>query len=150
MRIAIGCDHRGLELKAEIMKLLAADGHTCRDFGGYTETAVDYPDIAVPVAEAVVSPDYDYGILICFTGIGMSIAANKYPGIQAGLCRDAFDAGMTRRHNNANILCLAAGREYESLPEILEKFLGTAFEAGRHARRLEKVRAIGQRRAEED
>lgn len=150
MRIAIGCDHRGLELKAEIMKLLQADGHTCRDFGSRDEAAVDYPDIAVPVAEAVVSPDYDCGILICFTGIGMSIAANKYPGIQAGLCRDAFDAEMTRRHNNANILCLAAGREYESLGEMLGKFLQTPFEAGRHARRLEKVRLIERRRFEGD
>ena len=150
MRIAIGCDHRGLELKTKIMKLLEAGGHTCRDFGSFSEAAVDYPDIAVPVAEAVISPDYDYGILICDTGIGMSIAANKYPGIQAGLCRDALDAEMTRRHNNANILCLAAGREYDHLPEVLEKFLKTPFEAGRHARRLEKVRAIEQRRLEGD
>ena len=150
MRIAIGCDHRGLELKAKIIKLIEADGHTCRDFGSYSEAAVYYPDIAVPVAEAVVSPDYDFGILICFTGIGMSIAANKYPGIQAGLCRDAFDAGMTRRHNNANILVLAAGREYDNLPELLEKFLTTTFEAGRHARRLEKVRAIERKRAAGD
>lgn len=145
MRIAVGCDHRGLELKAEIIKQLEAGGHQYRDFGAYSEEAVDYPDIALPVAEAVAAADYDRGILICFTGIGMSIAANKFPGIRAGLCRDAFDAEMTRRHNDANVMCLAAGRSHEDLSQMLEKFLNTDFEAGRHARRLEKVIDIERR-----
>jgi len=142
MRIAIGGDHRGRELKAKVMAELEAGGYGCRDCGCFGEAAADYPDIAREVAGAVRSGDCGFGILICLTGIGMSMVANKFPGIRAGLCRDEPDAALTRQHNDANVLCLAAGREYPDLRQLLETFLTTPFEGGRHARRLEKVRAI--------
>ncbi|MFQ6122558.1 MAG: ribose 5-phosphate isomerase B [Dehalococcoidales bacterium] len=142
MRIAIGCDHRGLSLKQLIIKLLTEIKCSYEDFGTYTADSVDYPDIAERVAEAVAKGDFEYGILICDTGIGMSIAANKVKGIRAALCHDVFSAHRARQHNDANILCLAAGREREEVPEIIRTFLTTEFEGGRHLRRLDKVRAM--------
>ena len=140
MRIAIGCDHRGLNLKQFIIKLLAEKGHNCEDFGSYTTDSVDYPDIAKKVAETVAKGYHEYGILICDTGIGMSIAANKVKGIRAALCHDASSARRTRQHNDANILCLATGGGQEQVPEIIEVFLTSEFEGGRHLRRLNKIR----------
>jgi ribose 5-phosphate isomerase B len=142
MRIAIGGDHRGLELKQTIIELINATEHECSDLGSYTTEAVDYPDIAREVAEAVVRGDFDYGVLICDTGIGMSIAANKVNGIRAALCRDAFSAGRARQHNDANILCLGTDNAPETVAEIVETFLDAEFEGGRHQRRLDKIRAI--------
>ncbi len=142
MHIAIGCDHRGLELKQFIMKLIAGAGHTCEDYGCYTVDSVDYPDIVEKVAGAVVDGSCERGILICFSGIGMSIAANKVRGIRAALCCDASDASLARRHNDANILCLGARKGERAVPEILEAFLTGEFEGGRHALRLEKVKAM--------
>ena len=110
MRIAIGCDHRGLDLKQFIIKLLSQTEHSYEDFGGYTAEPVDYPDIARKVAEAVAGGDFDRGILICDTGIGMCIAANKVKGIRAALCYDAFSARRARQHNDANVLCLGTGQ----------------------------------------
>ena len=142
MRIAIGCDHRGLDLKQYIMKLITQVGHSYEDFGGYTADSVDYPDIAQKVAEGVAKGDFERGILICDTGIGMSIAANKVKGIRAALCHDAFSARRARRHNDANVLCLGVGRGEEGIVEIVDAFLTTEFEGGRYQRRLDKIKAM--------
>ena len=142
MRIAIGCDHRGLNLKQFIIKLITEAGHSYEDFGGYTTDSVDYPDIAKKVAEAVATGYFERGILICDTGIGMSIAANKVKGIRAALCYDVFCAHRARQHNDANILCLGAGQEQDAVREIVEAFLTSEFEGGRHLRRLNKIRDI--------
>ena len=142
MKIAIGCDHRGFELKQFVMKLLSGMGHSCDDFGCYTTESVDYPDIAKQVAEAVAGGDFSHGILICDTGIGMSIAANKIKGIRAARCLSAFDARRARQHNDANILCLAAQEGQDLVPEIVEAYLTSEFEGGRHKRRLDKIRAM--------
>ena len=142
MRIAIGCDRRGLELKQFIMKLLAQMGHSYEDFGGYTTDPVDYPDIAQKVAEGVASGNFDRGILICDTGIGMSIAANKIKGIRAALCHDAFYAQRARQHTDANVLCLGTKGTPDTVREIIEAFLNTQFEGGRHQKRLDKITAM--------
>jgi len=141
VRIAIGCDHRGLDLKEFVIKLITEGEHTCEDFGCYTTDPVDYPDIAKKVAESVAKGDFERGILICSTGIGMSIAANKVKGIRAALCHDAFSACRARRHNDANILCLGAERQ-GSIAEIVEAFLTGEFEGERHQRRIDKIRAM--------
>ena len=141
MRIAIGCDHRGLKPKQFIIKLITEAKHSCEDFGGYTTDPVDYPDIARKVAETVASGDFERGILICDTGIGMSIAANKVKGIRAALCRDVFSARRARQHNDANVLCLAT-QEQSATGEIVDAFLTTEFEGGRHERRLNKIKAM--------
>jgi ribose 5-phosphate isomerase B len=144
MRIAIGADHRGLELKKSIIQLINTTEHECKDLGSYTTEPVDYPDIAREVAEAVVRGDFELGILICDTGIGMSIAANKFRGIRAALCHDEFGASRARQHNDANILCLGTGKEQvqEPVAEIVNAFLTAEFEGSRHQRRLDKIRAI--------
>ena len=142
MRIAIGCDHRGLNLKQFIIKLITEVEHSYEDFGCYTTDSVDYPDIARRVAEAVASGDFECGILICDTGIGMSIAANKVKGIRAALCCDAFSARRARQHNDANILCLRAEQEQDTVREIVNTFLTSEFEGGRHLRRLNKIKAM--------
>ncbi len=142
MHIAIGCDHRGLNLKQFIIKLIAEMGHSYDDFGCYNTDSVDYPDIAKKVAEAVAEGDFERGILICDTGIGMSITANKVKGIRAALCHDIVSARRARLHNDANILCLGAGEGQEGVPEIVQTYLSTEFEGGRHQRRLDKVKAI--------
>ena len=139
MRIAIGCDHRGFDIKQFVIGLVTEAGHGYEDFGCYSSDPVDYPDIAGKVGEAVARGDYDCGILICGTGVGMSIAANKVRGIRAALCHDTFTVFRARRHNDANILCLAAEGEKESIPEIIMTFLTTDFEGGRHQRRLDKI-----------
>ncbi|MFC1955067.1 ribose 5-phosphate isomerase B [Chloroflexota bacterium] len=139
MRIAIGCDHRGLDLKQSVIKLIEEARHSCNDFGCYSSDPVGYPDIARKVAEAVARGDFNCGILICDSGVGMSIAANKIRGIRAALCHNTFTAFRARRHNDANILCLAAEGEKESIPEIIMTFLTTDFEGGRHQRRLDKI-----------
>ena len=140
MRIAIGCDHWGVNLKQSVIKLLTDAGHSYEDFGCYTTESVDYPDIARKVAEAVARGDFERGILICYNGIGMSIAANKVKGIRAALCYNAFNACRTRQHNDANILCLGAEVEQEPVSEIVNAFLTGEFEGGRHQRRVDKIR----------
>ena len=140
VRIAIGCDHRGLDLKQFVIKLVSEMGHSYEDFGCYTTDPVDYPDIAKKVAEAVAKGEFERGILICDTGIGMSIAANKVKGIRAALCHDAFSARLARMHNDANVLCLAGGRGQEGVPEIVQVYLNTEFEGERHQRRLNKIK----------
>ena len=142
MRIAISCDHHGLELKQSIMKLITEAGHSYKDFGSYTAESVDYPDIAKEVAEAVARGDFERGILICDTGIGMCIAANKVRGIRAALCHDSFSARRARQHNDANIICLGTGGTQNTVSEIVNAFLATEFEGGRHQRRIDKIRAM--------
>ncbi len=144
MRIAIGGDHRGLELKQSVIKLISDAGHSYEDFGCYTADPVDYPDIARKVAEVVARGDFERGILVCGTGIGVSMAANKVKGIRAALCHNAFSARRARQHNDANILCLGAGEEQvqEPISEIVNAFLTTEFEGGRHQRRLDKIRGM--------
>jgi len=142
LRIAVGCDHRGLKPKVFVMKVLAEGGHTVQDLGSYTEDSVDYPDIAEKVGRSVAGGQSDAGILICDTGIGMSIAANKVKGIRAALCYDTFCAERARLHNNANILCLSGRADEKAMRDIITAFLATAFEGGRHQRRVEKIAAI--------
>ncbi|MBC8275391.1 MAG: ribose 5-phosphate isomerase B [Chloroflexi bacterium] len=143
MRIALGCDHRGLKLKQVIIGLLTELGHDYQDFGGYSSDPVDYPDIAKQVAEAVISGKFEHGILICSSGIGMSIAANKVKGINAALCCDIFGAERARRHSNANILCLGEDSvEPGAALDIVKVYLSSTFEGGRHLRRLEKIRNL--------
>ena len=141
MRIAIGCDHRGVELKKTAIKLITEAGHTCEDFGSFDTEPVDYPDIALKVAQAVASGNFERGILVCDTGIGICIAANKVKGIRAALCHNAFDARRARQHNDANILCLGAERAKE-IPEIINSFLTCEFEGGHHQRRVNKIKAL--------
>ncbi|MGD1119023.1 MAG: ribose 5-phosphate isomerase B [Dehalococcoidales bacterium] len=142
MRIAIGNDHRGCELKNTVIKVVMEAGHEFRDFGCYTEDAVDYPDIAVQVAEAIVRGELDRGILICGTGIGMCIAANKVRGIRAAQCYDVFTAHRSRLHNDAQICCLAAEEGDTKVKVIVEDFLNTEFEGGRHIARINKIKEI--------
>jgi ribose 5-phosphate isomerase B len=142
MRIAIGADHRGLERKQFIIELLEQMGRDCEDFGSYTAEAVDYPDIAQKVAEGVAKGDFDLGILICDTGIGMCIAANKVRGIRAALVHNSFSARRAREHNDANILCLGTEETHDMVREIVETFLNTKFEGGRHQRRVDKIKAM--------
>ena len=142
MRIAVGCDHRGLDLKQFVLKLVTGAEYSYEDFGCYTTDSVDYPDIAKKVAEAVARGDFQYGILICGTGIGMSLAANKVKGIRAARCHNAFSCRRARQHNDANILCLSAEDERARIPAIIETFLTIDFEGGRHQRRVDKIRAM--------
>jgi len=142
VRIAIGCDHRGLDLKRSVIGLITEAGHGYEDFGCHTPESVDYPDIAREVAGAVARGDFERGILICDTGIGMSITANKVRGIRAALCRSAFSARRARQHNDANILCLAAAEVGDGAGEIISAFFASEFEGGRHQRRLNKIRAM--------
>ena len=143
MHIALGCDHRGLKLKQTIIGLLTELGYDYQDFGCYSTEPVDYPDIAQRVAEAVASGKLDHGILLCGTGIGMSIAANKVRGIRAALCYDTLSAQRARQHSNANILCLGGDtvEQYMAL-DIVKIYLSTTFEGGRHLRRLQKIHSL--------
>jgi len=143
MHIALGCDHRGLKLKQTIIGLLTELGYDYQDFGCYSTEPVDYPDIAQRVAEAVASGKLDHGILLCGTGIGMSIAANKVRGIRAALCYDTLSARRARQHVDANILCLGGDTvEQDIALDIVKVYLSTTFEGGRHLRRLQKVHSL--------
>ena len=143
MRIAIGSDHAGFTMKQDIVGLLSELGHSCEDFGCFNSNSVDYPDIARPVAEAVSQKKFDHGILICSTGIGMSIVANKVPGIRAAVCHDTFSARRAREHNDANVLCLGEWVIGQGLMhEIVTTYLSADFVGGRHARRVEKIHAM--------
>ena len=140
MRIALGCDHRGFKLKQAVMEFLQQSGYSYRDFGCYSTESVDYPDFAQKVGNAVASGEFDHGILICDTGIGMCIAANKIKGIRAALCHDTFAAERARLHNDANILCLRGENiEVNEAREIVKTYLSTTFEGGRHIPRLNKI-----------
>jgi ribose 5-phosphate isomerase B len=142
VRIAIGNDHRGCNLKETVIKVVMELGHEVHDFGCYTDDAVDYPDIALQVAEGVVKGDFDRGILICGTGIGMCITANKVRGIRAAQCYDVFTAHRARLHNNAQICCLAAEESEIKVKVIVDEFLKVEYEGGRHDARLRKIQEI--------
>ncbi|MBI5043789.1 MAG: ribose 5-phosphate isomerase B [Nitrospirae bacterium] len=146
MKIAVGSDHAGYELKEKIETHLIEQGKDIEDYGTNGNNSVDYPDFAVAVAEAVSKERVNMGILICGTGIGMSIAANKFPHVRAALCYDVYSAEMSRKHNNANILVLA-GRVLDSgvALKIVDVWLKTDFEGGRHKNRLDKISEIEKR-----
>lgn len=143
MNIAIGCDHGGYRLKEAIKKHVIELGNTVEDFGCFDEASVDYPLIAAKAAHNVADGKSDFGILICSTGIGISISANKIDGIRAALCTDRHCAEMTRRHNNANVLCLGGQVVTpETAIRIVDVFLSTEFEGGRHQRRIDLIKDI--------
>lgn len=145
MKIAIANDHSALELKKEIIALLTEMGHTYQDFGTYKAVSCDYPIYAARAAHAVVNGECDYGILICGTGIGIGIAANKIPGVRCALCHDPLSAELTRQHNNANMLSMGARIIGPELAKaIVRTFLTTETQAteGRHARRVEMLSAL--------
>jgi ribose 5-phosphate isomerase B len=147
MKIAIGSDHAGYELKEEILHLLASQQIEFLDFGAFSTESVDYPDYGIKVAEAVAAGEFDLGILVCGSGIGMSIVANKVPGIRAALCIDAYCARFSREHNNANILVLG-GRvvSKDTALDIVKTWLSTDYPGEqRHARRIEKISEIEKR-----
>ncbi len=140
MRIAIGSDHRGYQSKEKIKALLISKGHEVKDFGTESPASCDYPDAAYPTCRAVVNRECDLGILLCGSGIGMSMSANKVRGIRAALCHDELTAEMSRRHNDANILCLPADLIGDELiRRIVEVWLKSTFEGGRHERRVRKM-----------
>ena len=143
MKIAIGADHAGFAAKEEIKTVIKALGHTVLDQGTTGEASVDYPDFAEKVARAVASGEADRGVLICGTGIGMSIAANKVPGIRAAVVSDEKTAELSRRHNDANIFCAGARvTPVVKIAESLKVWLQTPFEGGRHVNRVGKIAAI--------
>lgn len=144
MKIAICCDHGGLALKNAIGKFLEENGYEAVDFGTTNENSCDYPDFALMAAEAVAKGECERGIFICTTGIGISIAANKVPGIRCALCADSLSAKMTRLHNDANALALGGGITGVNLGvEIVKIFLETPFSAeDKHKRRIDKITAI--------
>jgi ribose 5-phosphate isomerase B len=140
MRISIGSDHRGFHVKAKLIQLLEQWGHEICDEGTHDSQSVDYPDIAAAVSRKVSSHEVDRGILICGTGIGMAIAANKFPGVRAAPCHDEVTAEMSRRHNDVNVLCLSADLLGERrIDRMVELWLRTEFEGGRHTRRVERI-----------
>ena len=140
MKIAVGSDHRGLTVKQRVVPLLQQIGHEVIDVGPNAPGSVDYPDFAFEVAKAVGDGRVERGILICGTGIGMCIAANKVHGVRAAPCHDSITAELSRRHNDSNVLCLSADLLGEELIERMVRiWLETPFEAGRHARRVDKI-----------
>ena len=143
VRVAIASDHAGLVLKEEVRAWLDRNGFELQDMGTNGLDAVDYPDFAASVARSVVSGQADFGILVCGTGIGMAITANKFPGIRAAVCLNEFMAKAARSHNNANILALGARTTATDIAlQTVEAFLKTGFEGGRHERRVAKISAI--------
>lgn len=140
MRISIGSDHRGVQMKAKLVEALQQLGHDVHDLGTHSTESCDYPDIASQVAKRVSCSEADRGILICGTGIGMQIAANKFTRVRATTCHDEFTAEMCRRHNDVNVLCLAADMlGQRRVDQLVNVWLTTEFEGGRHARRVEKI-----------
>jgi ribose 5-phosphate isomerase B len=141
MKIALASDHRGFEFKKRIAAMLSKMGHTVEDFGTTSSSeSVDYPDYGLKAAKAVGSKKCDRGILICGTGIGMSLIANKIKGVRAALCHNLYTVEMSRRHNDSNVLCIGADIVGEDvLEQKIKLWMETPFEGGRHARRLEKI-----------
>lgn len=146
--IAVACDHGGLELKKAIIRHLEEKGYEVRDFGTDSEASCDYPDFAGPAAEAVAAHEAEKGIVICTTGIGVSITANKIPGIRCALCHDVTTARLTRQHNDANVLALGAGVIGENVAmDVIDTFLETPFSEGeRHKRRIAKIAEYEKKR----
>jgi ribose 5-phosphate isomerase B len=145
MKVAIASDHRGYHLKEKVVSLLKSKGHEVIDDGPCTEEKVDYPDFAAVVASKVSSGTVDRGILICGTGIGMAITANKFPRVRAAACMDEVTAEMSRHHNDLNVLCLSGDLlSSRNMEAIVDKWIDTEFEGGRHQRRLDKIVKIEQ------
>jgi len=145
MRVALGCDHRGYEAKELIKNLLQRSGHEVIDFGTDGSKSCDYPDYAIPASLAVSRGEAERGILVCGSGIGMSITANKIRGIRAALCHDEMTAQMSRKHNDANVLCLPAMLVNDLLiTRMVESWMSSEFEGGRHIRRVEKMMSAEQ------
>lgn len=143
MKVAIGCDHGGFELKEAVRSSLEQQGVEVEDFGGFSMESVDYAPIAAKVARSVADGQADRGVLICSTGLGVCMAANKVRGIRAATCTDLFCAEMTRRHNNANVLCLGGKVvERSTALQMVETFLHTEFDGGRHQRRIDQIAQI--------
>lgn len=148
MKVALAADHGGYRLKQEIKALLESLHISYEDFGCECETSVDYPDYALPVAEKVASGEFDRGILVCGTGIGMSIAANKVPGIRCALVHDTFSAKATREHNDSNVLAMGERVIGPGLAlDIVKIWLETEFAGGRHERRVDKIKEIEAKHA---
>ncbi len=149
-RIAIGSDHAGFELKEKVRGYLAGKGYQIEDLGTHSTASVDYPDYAEKVAVRVAQKQADYGVLVCGTGIGIGISANKVPGIRAATCNDTLSARFARSHNDANVLTLG-GRiiDASTAEKILETWLSTPFEGGRHQRRVDKITALEQMHPQE-
>ena len=145
MRIAVGSDHRGVKMRGQLVQLLKRLGQEVVDVGSHEPQDVDYPDVAAQVAHQVSTGQVDRGVLICGTGLGMCIAANKVKGIRAAQCHSVFTAHRARQHNDAHICCLAAEEGKARVPAIVEAFLTTEFEGGRHVARLDKMRTIEDR-----
>ena len=140
MKIAVACDHGGYRLKNVLMEEMKKQGYEVVDFGTYNEESCDYPDYAAKAAKAVANGECEKGVVVCGTGIGMSIAANKVHGVRAALCGDTYSARVSRAHNNANILCLGERVIGEHLAlDIVDIWLKTGFEGGRHKRRLDMI-----------
>ena len=143
MKIAIGSDHAGFEAKNAIADYIKGLGHEVTDFGTYSADSCDYPEFAYKVAKAVQSGEFERGVLVCGTGIGVSMCANKVKGIRCALCTDDFTAEMTRRHNDSNGLAMGARvTPVEKMKDIVRIYLSTDFEGGRHKRRVDKITAI--------
>jgi ribose 5-phosphate isomerase B len=143
MKIAVGSDHRGYDIKQQVIAIATELDHECLDFGTSDNNPVDYPDLAYLASMAVSKNEVDRAILICATGIGMSMAANKVKGIRAALCHDELSAQISRDHNNANVLCLSADQVgVVLLRKMVEVWLNTEFGGGRHERRVRKIAAI--------
>jgi len=143
MRIAIASDHRGYHLKEKLASLLQSKGHEVLDEGTSVAESVDYPDFAALVARKVSDQSAERGILICGTGIGMAVTANKFPGVRAAPCTDEVTAEISRRHNDLNVLCLSADMlSPRSVERMVDLWLKTEFEGGRHSRRVEKIHEI--------
>lgn len=146
MRIAVASDHGGFRLKQEVINYLGLAGYEFEDLGTYSADSVDYPDFARAVAEAVRSGEFDRGIILCGTGIGVCIAANKVPGIRAALCHDTFSARAAREHNDANVLTMGERVIGPGLArDIVAAWLAAEFQGGRHARRVAKITAIEEK-----
>lgn len=143
MRVVVGCDHGGLRLKTDLVAHLKEHGVIVEDVGTHDSASTDYPDYARPVAERVRDGGADWGLLVCGTGIGMSIAANKVAGVRAAVVSDVFSAEATRRHNNANVLCLGERTIGAGLARrIVDAFMAAPFDGGRHQRRIDKIHAL--------
>ena len=145
MTYFIGADHAGIDIKAYVKELFEAKGHKVEDLGPFNKDRVDYPDFAAKVCEAVLKNDGSKGILICGTGLGMSMSANKFDGIRAALCHNEYSATMAREHNDANVICLGERVSGQGMVEaIIDAWNSTEFAGGRHAGRVEKINALSK------
>ncbi|PPK60654.1 ribose-5-phosphate isomerase [Malaciobacter marinus] len=145
MKYFIAADHAGIDIKKYVKELFESKGHEVEDLGPYSKDRVDYPDFAVKVCEKVLKNENSFGILICGSGIGMSMSANKFDGIRAALCHNEYSAKMAREHNDANVMCLGERVSgYGMIEAIIDSWLASSFEGGRHEQRVKKINALGK------